>query len=112
MAPPTAPTIAGHVPRAIITRRYKKTAVVKARRIMRRAGFDLSDVEWLRIAPRRMLDLVFENSRLVSNTDVLEALVLNMLARARLLGFRAGYAYLIDALDAGYAHLIAQDMHI
>ena len=102
------------------TRRFKRQVQQKARRIIARQGFELSEANWLRIAPRNLLDLLFA-SNLIKEKDVLEALVLNMLARARRLGFRTalardytemdtmqddGYEFLTEAQRTGYVWLI------
>ena len=99
--------------RVIITRRFKRYVQAKARRIIARRGFQLSEAEWLLIAPCNTMDVLFASTDLISYVDILEAVVLNMLARARRLGLRPrlrtvhwGYMYLIEAERDGYAHLI------
>ena len=99
-----------------MTRQFKRTALEKARRIIGRRGFELSEAEWLMIAPHNMLAQLFASCNLFSEMDVvtlLEALVLNMLFRARQFGFTPahgdqedGYMYLIDAELNGWAWLI------
>ena len=104
--------------RVIITRRFKRYVQAKARRIIARCGFELSEAEWLLIAPCNTMDVLFASTDLISYVDILEAVILNMLARARRLGLRPrlrtvwdlrtvwGYMYLIEAERDGYAHLI------
>ena len=65
------------------------------------------------IAPHNMLAQLFASCNLFSEMDVVEALVLNMLFRARQFGFTPahgdqedGYMYLIDAELNGWAWLI------
>jgi hypothetical protein len=97
----------------IMTRQFKRTGLEKARRIIGRRGFELSEAEWLMIAPHNMLAQLFASCNLFSEMDVVEALVLNMLFRARQFGFTPahgdqedGYMYLIDAELNGWAWLI------
>ena len=100
---------------SVITRRRRRQTESAARRIIVRHGLDLSEAEWLMIAPNKMVDKLFAHQHLISRSDILYALVVNMLARARGLGFlpRSGCSWLTEALTEaerdGYEHIV--DMH-